>query len=476
MSDSSSLIQNKVAVTSDLLYNLKPSACRSRSLRTSIPTSNATTFLPNSVAILQVPSGRRSTFLDSQQSYLRFTIQNNDPTSSNLFFVDNLASSFINRVDIFCGSALLETIQEYGVLMSYLMDFTLTPSVKQSLSNAYGFGNTSNAPRKGQPIYGGQKLTFCIPILSGLFLGNTRAIPIGALCDDIRIEITWASNTNAVCYLKNTINAGIAPGTTTSALSWTVTACELELCIIELSDEGMHLVNEQTPLNEDIYICSNSWRHYVSTLPAASAGSFSFLVPARFASLKTLIMCPRNSTNINNPYVYSISSRVNPLISQYFLRIGSYLLPSKPITIQSNNNQTGGYAEGFMEIVKSFHSLSQPSYSAGMDQSYFSVADSSDSTTGGGINGAGAVSGPSPYALSYLNGFAAAIELESFAGRSDCIVSGLNTLSTNCFFEGGITSNYGPTNVATTNNYILDFYANFDIIFMISNGLLTAKY
>jgi hypothetical protein len=469
MSDASSLVQNKIAVTSDLLYNLKPSACRSRSMRTSIPTSNATSFIPSSVAILQIPSGRRSTFLDSQQSYLRFTVQNNDATAGNSFYVDNLASSFINRIDIFCGSALLETIQEYGVLMSYLMDFTLTPSVKQSLSNAYGFSKNSTSTRSGQQIFSGQKLTFCIPILSGLFMGNLKMLPIGILADDIRIEVTWASAANAVCYLNNGINYGAAPAATTNALAWTVTACELELCVVELSDDGMHLINEQTPLNEDIFICSNSWRHYVSTLPAASAGSFSFLVPARFASLKTLLMCPRNSTNINNPYVYSISARVNPLISQFFLRIGSYLLPSKPITIQSNNNQTGGYAESFMCIVQSFHSLSAPSYSAGIPQDVYSSADTADPT----LN---CVSGPGAYANSSTNGFAIAVELESFASRSDCIISGLNTLSTNSFFEGSITSSYGATNVATTSAYILDFYANFDIIFMISNGLLTAKY
>jgi hypothetical protein len=353
--------------------------------------------------------------------------------------------------------------------MSYLMDFTLTPSVKQSLSNAYGFSKNSTATRSGQQIFSGQKLTFCIPILSGLFMGNLKMLSIGILADDIRIEVTWASAANAVCYLNNGINYGSAPAATTNALAWTVTACELELCVVELSDDGMHLINEQTPLNEDIYICSNSWRHYVSTLPAASAGSFSFLVPARFASLKTMIMCPRNSTNINNPYVYSISARVNPLISQFFLRIGSYLLPSKPITIQSNNNQTGGYAESFMCIVQSFHSLSAPSYSAGIPQDVYSSADTADAT----LN---CVSGPGAFANSSLNGFAVAIELESFAGRSDCIVSGLNTLSCNSFFEGSITSSYGVTNVATTSAYILDFYANFDIIFMISNGLLTAKY
>jgi hypothetical protein len=69
-----------------------------------------------------------------------------------------------------------------------------------------------------------------------------------------------------------------------------------------------------------------------------------------------------------------------------------------------------------------------------------------------------------------------AIELESFAGRTDAIISGMNTLSTNCFFEGTITSNIGATNVSTSANYTLDFYANFDIIFQLRDGLLTAKY
>jgi hypothetical protein len=171
MSDSSSLVANQVAVSSDFLYNLKPSAVRSRSMRTSIPTSNSQTFLGSTVGIFQVPSGRRSTFLDSQQSYLRFTVQNND-VPTNQFFIDNNASSFISRIDIFCGSALLESIQEYGVLMNYLLDFTLTPSVKQSLSSAYGFSKYALSTRQGLTMWGGQKQTFCIPILSGLFMGN----------------------------------------------------------------------------------------------------------------------------------------------------------------------------------------------------------------------------------------------------------------------------------------------------------------
>jgi hypothetical protein len=482
MSDSSSLVANQVAVTSDLLFNLKPSACRSRSMRTSIPTSNQATFVGAQVAIFQVPSGRRSTFLDSQQSYLRFTVQNNDTVAGNSFYIDNMASSFISRIDIFCGSALLESVQGYNVLMSYLVDFTLTPSVKQSLSNAYGFGRSATTNRSGLQILSGQKQTFAIPILSGLFMGSLKMLPIGAMADDLRIEITWEQNNIAVCYLNNGITAGAGPAATTNITNWTITAAELELCVVELSDEGMGLIHEQTPLNEDIYICSNSWRHYVSSIPAATSGNFSFLVPARFASLKSIICCPRSQTTIQDQYSYSVSSRVNPNIAQFFLRIGSYLIPSKPITLQSSSNQTGGYTEGFMEIMKSFHSLSSPSYSAGLNSEFYNTADTLDQTTGGasyinnGNTFSGCVKSPSLYSTSYTNGFAMAIELESFAGRTDAIISGMNTLSTNCFFEGSITSNIGATNISTSVNYTLDFYANFDIIFMLKDGLLTAKY
>ena len=70
---------------------------------------------------------------------------------------------------------------------------------------------------------------------------------------------------------------------------------------------------------------------------------------------------------------------------------------------------------------------------------------------------------------SYNNGFAIATELELFAGRSDILVSGLNTLSSQIFFEGAI-------NTAPADTYTLDFYANYDHILVLENGILTARF
>ena len=108
MTDTTQLIPNNLAVTSDLDFRLKPSAPRSRSYRASILPTNKSTFGPTDTAIVYIPGGRRNTYLDCTQSYIRMTLKNTDPTGN--FKLDNNANCIINRLDVFHGSNLLETI------------------------------------------------------------------------------------------------------------------------------------------------------------------------------------------------------------------------------------------------------------------------------------------------------------------------------------------------------------------------------
>jgi hypothetical protein len=126
MTDTSSLmLPTQLAVSSDCLYNLKPSSVRGRSYRASIPTSNKSTFTPGDQAILYIPGGRKNTYLDVTQSYLRFTVQNLDTTLVNYFFTDNNGACFINRLDTFHSGNNLDTIQAYNVLYAYILDMQL---------------------------------------------------------------------------------------------------------------------------------------------------------------------------------------------------------------------------------------------------------------------------------------------------------------------------------------------------------------
>ena len=140
MTDASTLlIPNQLAVSSDCLYNLKPSSVRARSYRASIPSSNKSTFSPGDTIIAYIPGGRKSTYLDPNQSYVRFTVKNNDTTASQTMTIDNLASCFINRLDTYHSGNLIDTIQQYNVLMSYIKDAQLNVGESAGLSTTVAY-------------------------------------------------------------------------------------------------------------------------------------------------------------------------------------------------------------------------------------------------------------------------------------------------------------------------------------------------
>ena len=96
-------------------------------------------------------------------------------------------------------------------------------------------------------------VTICVPILSGV-IGTSidKLLPIGQLTDGIRIEIAFEGNTTAFCA------SVVATTSALAANSWTIISAELELNIIELSDEGMSIINSMTPFNQPVYLHGNS--------------------------------------------------------------------------------------------------------------------------------------------------------------------------------------------------------------------------
>jgi hypothetical protein len=321
-----------------------------------------------------------------------------------------------------------------------------------------------------------------MPLLNSLIgVGADKACPVGFLSSDIRIELTWEAQTTAVAY-----------GVTPTGGAWSVIFAELELCYIELQDDAQHMVDSITP-NGNVYLHGNSWRHYVSNLPSSSTGVYSTLVPARMASIKSLVLLPRRATEVSSAVAYSLSSRINPTITSWWYRIGSVLCPARPICL-SNSQNTYGYSEGFMEIQKSFHSVTSPEYTGSIPFNQYNVCDSGGSgDVGVGGNGTALAIGygvqiPSTTTSSYLNAFALALECESFSGKSNVLLSGLNTLNSNIFWEGNLGYSYssavagnGGANTQSallgpTASFTLDFFANFDIIYVIQDGQMTARF
>jgi hypothetical protein len=223
----------------------------------------------------------------------------------------------------------------------------------------------------------------------------------------------------------------------------------------------MNMVESITPFTQPVYIHGSSYRHYSSSLSSGVLGTQSLLIPARFASLKQIICCPRRAAEIAASQAYSNSSRINPNIDSYAFRCGSLMMPQKQVTLK-NSNTTFAYAEAYMEILKSQHSNADSTFAPSITRANYLVAESADTNS--------AVTQGAATGASNGNAYALAIECESIANRNDIMLSGTNTLNLQIFHDFTI-----GTQVNT--NYTLNYFALYDhIIVLDPTGLLSVKF
>jgi hypothetical protein len=139
---------------------------------------------------------------------------------------------------------------------------------------------------------------------------------------------------------------------------------------------------------------------------------------------------------------------------------------------------TGTGAEGYAELLKSFHALSTSIGNGAIQNAQYNVLAGVAGPPPAGIQGwaYNFIPGIKSQGIqdTHNNAFAIGLELQSFSNRNDIILSGISTLNAQMFFTGVIYSGCsagGPTGY----NYTVDFFANMDMILMIQDGLMSAK-
>ena len=151
------------------------------------------------------------------------------------------------------------------------------------------------------------------------------------------------------------------------------------------------------------------------------------------------------------------------------LRVGSSMYPNKPIYLINTN--TGQGAEGFAELLKSFHALSSSTGNTTIVSPQYNTA----STATLGWNVATPVGAVAGQLGSHYNAFALGLELESFSNRTNTILSGVSTLNSQVFLTAGVYT--GLTVGGAGNlNFTLDFFAQMDMILVIQDGTMSAKF
>jgi hypothetical protein len=445
-----------MSVTSSMQYSLRQPAAQGRSFAYQIKATNGTehTGTRSQVVQLDIPCGRPGSFLDQSQTFIQFTVK---AKHSGTVHVDSHASCFIHRLEIFHGSNLLESIDNYNVLYNMMLDAQVGGdqrnghlSVSQGCAEGGGVAISAThtdyptflAATTGKtlmvggaiPLRGGMAMTsekeyeFAIPLsLSGLLSPLCpKYLPLMAMgASDLRIQITLEDPKVAMVCSEATA-------------TYTVKNMTLNANFLEFPpDVGASIMASGLQAgNGSLRMSTESYRGYETTMNAGNNGG-SFLIPARFSSLTSLYATLRYTDDASGTTqdANSISGRQNPLVTSYQFRVGSELVPSAPVR---------GNEQSILELMKTFNSVSNIMHKSCITKATYA---GSDVKIGG----------------TYMIG----CELSSMPNKSDVLDSGINTISQNVHLEMVCTN---------TAAHVVNTFAKYDAALVITDGVASIVY
>ena len=478
----------------NLKYGGKVESAVARSFRTNIAPQNGTgPYTLGDTIIINIPT-RANLVLATTESYLKFKCAITSGNAANNFRLDACGiHSVIQRIRVFSGSNLLEDIDSYGMLAKMMFDLQV------STDSAYGKYNATVGTRNDLvSVVGtaGVAGNACLQTNSGELVGQlafqtgaSAVVPgnvgpaqivsdtycinlislVGSLCSanylplfactsaPIRVEI------QLVGQMQNFVNQAVS----TVANTMAITNCEYIAQFIELGDEAMRGVYGALG-SEPMQLVMPEYRNYQynSTLITGAQTQINMPIPAKFSSLKSLLIACRDKGT--GATTFFPTSSVSQGIQQYQFRLGSQVVPSKPPdTLQ----------EMFEEVVKAVGSISDLQHSPSIEKFSYSLYNSLASTAGNqtlGSNAGFVVSVDSAASVSNNNSgaFYVGLDLENYCAASkDGIFSGYNSNTDDIFWVPTF-----QTVIAGNPNIRFDAFACFDQVVIFQDNTAFVKF
>ena len=498
----------------NLKYGGKVESAVARSFRTNIAPQNGTgPYTLGDTIIINIPT-RANLVLATTESYLKFRCAITSGTAANNFRLDSCGiHNVIQRIRVFSGSNLLEDIDSYGMLAKMMFDLQVSTDSAYGKYNAtsgtrndlVSFFTTSPAPAsitaasptRGIPavqansgeLVGSQAATSgsgqsAVVVDAGQTVSDTYCINlislVGSLCSanyfplfacssaPLRVEI------QLVGQIANFVNQAT---TATAQSTMAITNCEYIAQFIELGDEAMRGVYGALG-SEPMQLVMPEYRNYQynATLISATQTQINMPIPAKFSSLKSLLIaCRDKGTGATS---FFPTSSVSQGIQQYQFRLGSQVVPSKP---------PDTLPEMFEEVLKAVGSISDLQHSPSIEKFSYSLYNSTSSTIGAqplGSNAAFLVSVDAqatasslyPTAVSVSNNnsgsFYVGLDLENYCAASkDGIFSGYNSNTDDIFWVPTF-----QTVIANNPQMRFDAFACFDQVVIFQDNTAFVKF
>ena len=467
-----------------LVYGSNVESSAARSYGSNIQPQNGTgTYNPGDTITINIPT-RNNLVLVPEESVLKFTVTYKAGAADDIIRLDSCgAHGIIERIRVWHGSNLLEDITAYGVLAKMMFDLQVPtdatygkhnilsgtrndlvvalPKLVAADMNVDSAGTAKLAYAKfsalqvnsGIRISGdalmGQNATkdqtFAINLISLVgSLGSARYFPLFACTSaPLRVEITLASSAlaTAACAVATTM---------------TVTNCEYIAQFIELNDTAMSIISNSQQ-GQPIQYVFQDYRNYQYTAALPNSSTIVTMpIPAKFASLKSIFVCARDSSNIAKETYFPYSCNKYGL-SSYFFRVGANILPSKvPDSVP----------EMFAEVCKAIASISDLNHHPSIELASYSVDVAA--VNNDAMNSLGTATMNSSTVNS--GSFYVALDLENYANSDKSqIFAGWNSSTDDIYYIGTFYAS-----AAVTARF--DAFALFDSLLVFENNTCYVKY
>lgn len=467
-------------IPKNLQYQSKVESAPARRYRTNIQPQNgqgtsASGYGANNTIIINIPT-RNNTALIPSESVLKGSVSFTTGASSAVALALESCGhhAWVNRLRIFHGSNLLQDIQNYHELAKILYDYQMPLDATQGrysatsgTTNEYTGTATGTALADVQanglvvkPVNRGKNYipalstssalagastvtdNFSINLISlvGALAGG-KYLPLWEMTSaPLRVELVLQpSIVNAMC---------IAPvGAVPTNGAFNIYNVEFIGEFLELPDSAINAI--QAGSSNPLQMVFPDWRSYTySQQLGTSATTISMPIPAKFSSLKSIIVDSKITTG--QAEYYPVGSQ-NFNLAQYTFRVGSEVLPSSaPTTI----------SDYFNEVCKCFGSLADIGYQPSIDVDAYNVAYT-----------AGVVDTYLKSVTRNSGSFIVGIDLESYQNTDkSSIFAGMNTNTSDIFFQPTHNGLLAPTQCYYT------AFANFDSVLVCENGVAYVRF
>lgn len=348
----------------------------------------------------------------------------------------------------------ISDIQQYNVLASALMTQNTGTNWHYNVgTNMIGCGNTGAhqgmfVSGSANPAENVGSVTVCLPFILTALSGTTptRYIPAFGR-DSLRFRYYLDSQANA--FTQNDL---VAPITNSTGVI-SIHEVEAVMYIVELSPSAQQLVSAMCGNVYNI-LCAD-WRtangSFAGTgAPLTNVTTLGFSV----SSLERVVIVHRDSANQGTILRNSIGARSTATLNEFQLILNGEAFPSRPILAQGNVGEGRG-AEMLAETLVAQHALSDFGHESQLANAGQLLAPNYakfQESIATGIDEAN------------TGTFVCGVELESMAGKSSNIYSGISTIGSVVQFRGVYTA----PGAATT--FALAFYAQSTILLTLDMG------